>query len=67
MECRRVEPHNICVKCLENTVLFEGECFKCPLAITALIAEEQEHELEEEEDKNRIHQIQCKYRFISNL
>lgn len=46
---------------MNATVLFEHECFACPKATVALVAEEQEVELEEEERDQYLRQIECKW------
>ena len=50
--------HGYCLACLERTVLFEHECFACPLATIAINGLIQEEELEEEERDQRLRQIE---------
>ena len=51
-----------CFDCLEHTQLFEHECFSCPLASVAAEAIIQEEELEEEENAQRLRQLECELR-----
>ncbi len=50
--------HGYCLTCLMHTVLFEHECFACPLAIVALNGLIQEEELEVEQRDQALRQIE---------
>ncbi len=42
-------------------MLFEHECFACPLSLVAEVAIEQEEELMEEEREAQKHQLECEF------
>jgi len=51
--------NDICRECHDNTVLYENECFPCPLAPIAQEAIEQEAEVHEEEELKYLRTIEC--------
>ena len=63
VECEENEEpggHDECIECMTDTILFEGECFACPLATIARTAIVQEAEEQAEERANQLRQIECK-------
>ena len=64
MECEPNETpggHDECIECMTDTILFDGECYACPLATIARTAILQEAEEEEEARANRLRQIECTF------
>ena len=51
--------HGECLRCLEDTVLFEHECYACPLSVIALNGLIQEEELEMELRDQYLRQLEC--------
>ena len=59
VNCSRAGDKPVCFDCIEHAQIFDEECLICPLSLVAAIAIEQEEELEEELEEQRIRQLEC--------